>query len=275
MSCCRCGPHISVQGTIYDTILQLDPKVNKCFQCFLGGPQQYNTRTIPQNDADKSREYLDRHKMQMVVHAPYVINLAREGDESIITKSKNSLQKVINELHKIGPDYTSTVVHIGAKGSIGKLCNELNDLDIKIPVLMENSAGEGSKLGRDIDELRHIVEGTDSSKVGICIDTCHIFAAGTCDLRSMSLTEKLFEDMDFMNNRRLIFHVNDSLTDLGGRVDRHAPIGYGHIWNLNVDGSRQNLERFYELCIMSKSDIIFETPNEFTKKYEEELFNTL
>lgn len=275
MSCCRCGPHIAIQTTIYDTVKSIDPKVNKCFQCFLGGPQQYNTRTIPKEDADKSRDYLEQHKMQMVVHAPYVINLAREGDESIITKSKTSLQKVVNELYKIGPEYTSTVVHIGAKGSIGKLCQELNDMEIKIPVLMENSAGEGSKLGRDIDELRKIVEGTDSSKVGICVDTCHTFAAGACDLRSISLTEKLFEELEFTSNRKLIFHVNDSLTPLNGRVDRHAPVGYGHIWNLNVEGSKENLERFYELCIMNKSDVIFETPNEFTKKYEEELFLSL
>jgi endonuclease IV len=171
----------------------------------------------------------------------------------------------------IGADHTGVVFHIGAKGSIENVSRELNDMEIKVPTYNENCAGEGSKLGKNMDELRKLIEGTDSYNVGVCIDTCHAFAAGMSDLREMSATEKLFEDLSLFNDRPIIFHVNDSLTEFSGKSDRHAPIAFGHIWNLNRENSLDPLKRFYELANSSSYDIIFETPNPMTIKYESEM----
>ena len=270
---CRCGPHYGLKNTLLETVQQCK-EGEKCFQCFLGGPTRYDTRLVDKADILATREYLASKDMRMIVHAPYVINLAREGDDSIVSKSRFSLEKIINTMYQIGPEYTGTVFHIGAKGSIESLNKELNDMEILSPLFAENCA-EKSKLGKNMDELRKIIEGTDSNKIGICIDTCHAFASGMTDFRNASQVEKLFDDFDTFYNRKVIFHVNDSLTVYGGSSDRHAPIGYGHIWNINVPELKSSLVRFYELCQMGSNDIIFETPNEVSNALESGLLNDM
>jgi len=269
---CRCGPHYSLKSTLLETVQQCKSNEKTC-QCFLGGPTRYDTRDVPRTDIETTREYLKNRDMKLYVHAPYVINLAREGDDTIVEKSKKSLQKIVNTLYEVGPEYTGTIVHTGAKGSISSLCGVLNDMDLKMPVLMENCA-EASKLGKNMDELRLIVEGTDSRNIGICIDTCHSFASGMTDYRESSAVEKFFEDMSAFDNRQVIFHINDSLTEFGGKSDRHAPIRYGHIWNLNRPDSIESLQRFYELTRMGCHDCIFETPNPVSSVFEADMLTS-
>jgi deoxyribonuclease-4 len=273
MPCKCCGAHIPIKDTIYETLQYIDGKKTKCCQIFLGGPQRYETRTVSAEDATKSREYLERMDGKMYVHAPYVINLSREGDDSIVEKSRNSLQKVINTLNQISPQRTGTIFHTGAKGSIENLGRQLNDMNLTVPVFAENAA-ETSRLGKNFEELRHLIESTDSFNLGVCIDTCHAFASGMTDFRDMSETEKLFENLSTFEDRPIMFHVNDSLVELNARKDRHAPIGFGHIWNLNRSGSTDTLVRFYELAKMSDMSIIFETPNVVSDNLEAELFNS-
>jgi deoxyribonuclease-4 len=271
MSCSRCGRHISVKPTLFETVKECKDN-EKCCQIFCGNPQSYITRNVPRSDVVATREYLSEKDMKLYVHAPYLINLAREGDDSIVSKGKACLQNLINTLYQIGPEHTGIIVHTGAKGSIESLNKVLNDMEILVPVYMENCA-EKSKLGKNMDEMRKIIEGTDSNKIGICIDTCHAFASGMTDFREISATEKLFNDIDYFGNRKTMFHVNDSLTPLGGSADRHSPIGYGHIWNINVPGSKDSLSRFYELTKTGCYDIIFETPNPVSNELEAEMFN--
>ena len=270
---CRCGAHVQVKDTIYETLQYIDGKKTKCLQCFIGNPQSYATRTVSTEDATKSREYLERMNGKMYVHASYIINLSREGDDTIVEKGRNSLQKIINTLNQISPQRTGTIFHTGAKGSIENLGKQLNDMNITVPVFAENAA-ETSRLGKNFEELRHLIESTDSFNLGICIDTCHAFASGMTDFRDMSQTEKLFENLSTFEDRPIMFHVNDSLVELNARKDRHAPIGSGHIWNLNRSGSTDTLVRFYELAKMSGNDIIFETSNPISDKLEAELFNS-
>jgi len=179
---------------------------------------------------------------------------------------------LFRSLSKIDTERTGTVVHIGAKGTIGNVCERLNDLSITTNVLMENCA-ETKKLGRTLDEIRLLVEGTDSKKLGICFDTCHMYSGQMCNLNNANEVESFFEDLTFLHNRKVIFHVNDSLVPYNDRTDRHSPIGYGHIWNMNLSESLGNLERFYELLKQNCYDCIFETPNPYSNKYESELFN--
>lgn len=267
---CRCGNHINSEKTLIETFRKASP--GQCFQFFLGLPTKYDTKNVSQKECDDCRRHLIDNDIVAVCHAPYVINLARENDDTIISRSRESLEKVMDTLYRITPERTGTVVHIGAKGSIERLCRELNDMNIVVPVYMENCAGEGSKLGRNIDEMRKIIEGTDSPNVGICIDTCHAFAAGMYDFREVRQIDRMFDDLSFLDNRKLTFHMNDSLTDFGGRVDRHAPIRYGHIWNLNRPELQESLDRMYELCRDGCYDTIFETPNPVSSEFETDLF---
>ena len=270
---CRCGAHVQVKDTIYETLQYIDGKKTSCLQCFLSGPQRYDTRTVSTEDATKSREYLERMNGKMYVHSPYVINLA-SSDETIVEKGRNSLQKIINTLNQISNTRTGTIFHTGSRGSIENVGRQINDMNLTVPTFAENSAGEGTKLGKNFEELRHLIESTDSFNLGICIDTCHAFASGMTDFRDMSQTEKLFEDLSTFEDRPIMFHVNDSLVELNARKDRHAPIGFGHIWNLNRPSSTDTLIRFYELSKMAGNDVIFETANPISDKLEAELFNS-
>ena len=267
---CKFGPHISVKSTIYETLKSL-PEECKCCQIFIGNPQSYITRKISKEDAEMSREHLSQHDRTLYVHANYLINLAREGDEGIVTKSRTCLQNTIDELYKIGPEYTGTVFHCGARGSVNRLCEELNDMNLKIPVYAENAAGEGTKIGSTFDDLRKIYEGTDSHNLRLCIDTCHAFAAGWVDFSEDAPTERFFEEMTAFEDRGWIFHVNDSLTPFSGKVDRHAPIGYGHIFNINKPSSVERIVRFYEMASSGRKDMIFETPNPVTSQLETDI----
>ena len=269
---CRCGNHIQVKDTIYETLQYIDGKKTTCLQCFLGNPQSYATRTVSTEDATKSREYLERMDGKMYVHSPYVINLA-SNDDSIVEKGRNSLQKIINTLNQISPQRTGVVYHFGAKGTVENVGRQINDMNITVPTFVENSAGEGTKLGKNFEELRHLIEATDSFNHGVCIDTCHSFASGMTDFRDISQTEKLFEDLSTFEDRPIMFHVNDSLTEFNGRKDRHAPIRNGHLFNLNRPDSEAPLIRLYELAKSSGTDIIFETANLVSSEYEVELFH--
>ncbi len=271
MSSCRCGRHISIKKTLFETVKQCKDN-EKCCQIFLGNAQSYITRNVPRDDVVSTKEYLAEKDMKMYVHANYLINMAREGDDSIVEKGRECLQKTINTLYSIGPEHTGTIFHCGAKGSVEKLYDTLNSMEILVPTFCENSAGEGSKIGKDIDELRRIIEGTDSHLVGVCIDTCHAFSSAMTDFREMDSVDKLFEDLTFLGKRPLIFHLNDSLTPLGGRADRHATLGFGQIWNVQKPETINTLYRFYQHTKQNCNDIIFETPNELTSYLEADLY---
>ena len=273
MQVCKCGRHVGLQPTMLATMMQAQSN-EKILQCFLGGPTSYSVRDIKQSDAIQTRDFMDHRDLSLLVHASYLINLSRVGDESIIAKSRECLQKTVDNLAKIDSYRCSTVIHINGKGTIEKFCNELNSIDRKTWVMIENSAGEGSKLGKDMDEIRRIIEGSDD-KIGVVIDTAHIHGAGNYDLSMQSGVETMFEDIDAFSDRRIIFHLNDSIAELGSKLDRHGIIGSGMIWNVNRPDSLLTLERMYEMSKMSGYDIIFETPNEFSQKFEQEMFARL
>ena len=94
---CRCGRHLAVKPTLIETVKQCKPNEKLC-QIFLGNPQSYITRNVPKDDIEATKEYLKTKSMQLYVHAPYLINISREGDDTIVTKGKESLQRVINTL---------------------------------------------------------------------------------------------------------------------------------------------------------------------------------
>lgn len=260
MSCC--GPHVSLQKTLLATVKQM-PENCQCIQCFLGSNLSYNIRKFAEKDLQETGNWLSTNNKKLFVHAPYVINLAHSSNEEIVTKGANSLQSILDCLQKTGaPDSTGTVLHIGANGTVENVITQLNDMNITAPLYLENCAGEGTKLGRSVDELRKLMEGCDSHNIGLCIDTCHSFGAGMTNMRSSEAVIKTFEELDC---KRTIIHLNDSLEDFKSKKDRHALIGQGLIWSAQ-DGETQEeaLESFYTLrdyAFDAEWDIILETPS--------------
>ena len=246
----KIGPHIGVKPVLADTIKSVPSGCN-CFQCFLGAPIQYNVKNLSDKDISDAQTLLHEKDMTMYVHAPYVINLANPEKSAV---GRSSLQKLLNTTGRISNTHTGTVLHIGANGTIENVADQLNSMDICAPLYLENCAGEGSKLGKSMDELNKLIEATDSHRVGICVDTCHAHSAGMTDMRDSSSIVKMFDDLP--EDRPVMFHLNDSKVAYMAKVDRHMPIGYGTIWGESMD----SLKTFAELSIKSGRDIVLETP---------------
>jgi deoxyribonuclease-4 len=259
MSQNRIGPHTALKPTLLATAQSVGSC--SCFQAFLGGPLQFNTRTLTPEDSTATRAYLAANNMKCYVHAPYVINLANP-----LTREKGvpGLQKLLNTLASVSPDHTGTILHIGAKGTLVSVADALNSMDITSPLLLENCAGEGTKLGKSMEELHKLIELTDSHRVGLCIDTCHAHSAGMTDMRLESEVVTLFNDLDEVADRPSMFHLNDSKTKYNTHVDRHEPIGLGTIWG--EGHSRHSLREFSRLATLTGRDIILETPTATLKE---------
>jgi deoxyribonuclease-4 len=247
----KIGPHIAVHPKLADTIMSV-PDGCDCFQCFLGAPLNYNVKKLTDVEVADAQKILNEREMTMYVHAPYVINLANPEKADA---GRSCLQKLLDTNARISNTHTGTILHIGANGTIENVADQLNSMDISSPLYLENCAGEGSKLGKNMYELHKLMEAIDSYRVGICVDTCHAHSSGMTDMRNSSSVVKMFDDLP--EDRPLMFHLNDSKVAYMAKVDRHMPIGYGTIWS----EKRDSLNTFAELAQKCGRDIVLETPS--------------
>jgi deoxyribonuclease IV len=259
----RFGPHVGKESTLTETLMSSGCD---CCQFFMTG-RGYSVNPISKSDKENACRFCRLNNMTFYVHCPYIINLASE-DTEIRQKGKNSLKYHLKEMEGLP---CSCVLHTGS-GKISTVANELNSLCIvptegkrtARPLLLEVCAGEGKKIGRDADEIRRLFEALDhpDSKIGLCLDTQHVFASGWCDFRDHESVVRLFEDIhDSVGEHGLgMIHINDSIVPFGSKKDRHAPLGMGHIWNRDfeslcsviqcADGVDTVLEtQISELCI--------------------------
>ena len=138
-----------------------------------------------------------------------------------------------------------------------------------VKAVIENTAGQGSNLGYKFEHLAYIIDKVeDKSRIGVCIDTCHMFTAGY-DIRTKEAYDKTWSDFDRIVGREFLMgmHINDSKPELGSKVDRHAPLGEGHI----------GIVAFKFIAADSRMDdipLILETPNTDIWKEELELLNS-
>lgn len=246
----KIGPHISVQPKLADTI-KCVPSGCDCFQCFLGAPLNYNVKKLTDSEVVDAQKALNDRNMTMYVHAPYVINLANPEKASA---GRACLQKLLDTNARISNTCTGTILHIGANGTLEHVADQLNSMNISSPLYLENCAGEGSKLGKNMDELHKLMEATDSHRVGICVDTCHAHSSGMTDMRNSSSVVAMFDDLP--EDRPVMFHLNDSKVAYEAKVDRHMPVGSGTIWS----EKRDSLNTFASYAQKCGRDIVLETP---------------
>jgi deoxyribonuclease-4 len=216
--------------------------VHRCdaFQIFAKNPNRWQSRALSLVDIRNFRDRLQASGIGPVVsHASYLINLAASGS----TLRKQSLDTMGDELDRAEAlGLLGVVLHPGAhthdseRGGLLLVADGLNDLlrrrpDGKTMVLVEHTAGQGTSLGATFEHLATILAATGNhERVGVCLDTCHLFASGY-DIRSADGYQKTFAEFDRLVGfeRLKVFHLNDSKRPLASRVDRHAHIGQGHI----------------------------------------------
>ena len=207
------------------------------FMFYTGAPQ--NTKRLPIDlekvkEADQLMKDNKIAKENVIVHAPYIINLAT--DDLVKREfSCNFLKEEIKRVETLGFSYLvlHPGSHVGAgtdKGiqNIADSLNKIIDKDTKVVILLETMAGKGTEVGKNFEELESIISKIKQKEnIGVCLDTCHINDAGY-DLNDFDKVLDLFDKVIGLDKLKCI-HVNDSKNIMGSHKDRHENIGYGHI----------------------------------------------
>lgn len=236
----RFGAHMSIAGGLHNAFDHATNAGCDCLQIFVKNQRQWKAPPLKDEQVrDWSAAATACKVAPVVAHATYLINLAAP-DRTIREKS---IAAFVDELHRCDAlGLAGLVVHPGAhmgegdaKG-IRRIAAALDRVekatgDIAPLVLLESTAGQGSAIGWQFEHLSAIRRQVRSpERVGVCLDTCHMFAAGY-DLRTQSAyddTMAAFDRIVGLEHLRCI-HVNDSVRELGSRVDRHAGIGAGKL----------------------------------------------
>ena len=207
------------------------------FMFYTGAPQ--NTKRLPIDlekvkEADQLMKDNKIAKENVIVHAPYIINLAT--DDLVKREfSCNFLKEEIKRVEILGFSYLvlHPGSHVGAgtdKGiqNIADSLNKIIDKDTKVVILLETMAGKGTEVGKNFEELESIISKIKQKEnIGVCLDTCHINDAGY-DLNYFDKVLDSFDKIIGLDKLKCI-HVNDSKNIMGSHKDRHENIGYGHI----------------------------------------------
>jgi len=235
------GVHVSISGKIYESVERAQALGCTAMQIFSRNPRQWRQLPLNEKDAEEFRRKRAASSVKVVVvHIPYLINLAT-GYDVLYKKSIEAYIEDIRETHALGADYL--VTHMGSyknitlKEGMDQFIKALDIVfketkDIKdVQLLLENTAGSGHWLGYTFDHHKKIFDSVkDNSRLGICLDTAHAFAAGY-DIRKEEIFNTLIEDIDRKVGRAAlrVVHLNDSQSDLGSHIDHHDHIGKGFI----------------------------------------------
>jgi deoxyribonuclease IV len=259
------GAHQSIAGGYYKAVEIAHRTGCACVQVFTKNNNQWRAKPITPDDVRQFREALSALNIaHPLSHDSYLINLA-SPDAELWKKSIDAFVVELQRADQLGipyvvthpGSYTTTSEEAGLKRII-KALNEVNrqTKGLAAKCLLENTAGQGSNLGWRFEHLATILEGVrDPDRLGgVCIDTCHLFAAGYAMATEKEFKATLREFDKVVGVGRIkAFHVNDSKTKFGSRVDRHAHIGRGEI-GLEAFRTLVNDRRF------RKTPMYLETP---------------
>ena len=234
------GTHASASGGVHKALQRtVDVGATSC-QIFSKNERQWIAKPLDPGVVEAFHAERERTGItQMVIHDSYLINLASPKDD-IHQKSMAAFTDELERAQTLNIDYlvTHPGAHTGSgfEAGITKFAESLNRIfdslaDNQTVVCLETTAGQGTTLGRTFEEIAAIIDGVeDKSRVGVCFDTCHTFAAGY-DLQSYDSTVKVFDEFDRVIglNYLRVLHLNDSKQPFGSNKDRHDHIGKGLI----------------------------------------------
>jgi deoxyribonuclease IV len=236
----RVGVHTSIAGALANAVLRASEIGCDTFQIFSANPRGWRTLDPSPEECERFRAEREARKLSpLVIHDNYLINLA-SADPEISRKSIAAFRRELQRAMALGADYL--VAHPGSsKGSTPsqaiKTCIEsLKKAASGLPldglmVLIENTAGQGSAIGRSFEEVAEMVAGAGSElPVGACIDTAHSFASGYSIHTPSGLLSAIKELERTVGIKKVrVIHANDSKAGFDSHVDRHEHIGKGQI----------------------------------------------
>ena len=240
----RIGPHVSTSGGVFNAPLNAKKIGATAFGMFTKNQRQWVSKPYDKVTIDQFKEnmtscgYEPRH---ILAHDSYLINVGNPEKE----KREKSLAALTDELARCGQlGLTMLNIHPGSHlrqiteeeccDLIAQSINTALEKTEGVMVVLENTAGQGSNVGYTFEHLARIIDGVeDKSRIGCCIDTCHVFAAGY-DIRTPEAWNDTMKSFDRIVGMEYLrgMHINDAKSTFGSRVDRHHSIGEGNIgWN--------------------------------------------
>ena len=202
------------------------------FMFYTGAPQNTRRKEISELNIVPAWEYMKNHGIdEIIVHAPYIINLGNSVKPETFSLAVEFLAKEIDRTINC----RSHVLilhpgsHVGAGTEIGTGLNEVLTADTDCVIALETMAGKGSEIGRSFEELARIYDGVKyNSRLRVCFDTCHTSDSGYDIIRNF---DHVIEDFDHIigKDQIAVFHINDSKNVPGAAKDRHENIGFGKI----------------------------------------------
>ena len=206
-----------------------------CFMFYTGAPQNTTRSKIDENITMEALELMKENNIdidKIIVHAPYIINLANtEKYDFAVSFLKQEIERVKALNMKYLVLHPGSHVNLGIDVGINNIANGLNEvLNKDVMILLETMAGKGTEVGRNLDEIKKIIDKVDSDKqkfLGVCLDTCHLNDAGY-DMSNFNSFLDEFDNKIGLDRVKCI-HINDSKNPFASHKDRHANIGYGTI----------------------------------------------
>ena len=284
------GSHVKFnsKGQLLESLNEALSYGSTTFMFYTGAPQNTIRSKISSEITEKAKEVMKEHNMKIediIVHAPYIINLANDNDDAKYNFSINFLIQEVKRCEEIGIKYL--VLHPGSHVGLGIekgiqniifALNKVNESNDSVIILLETMAGKGSEVGSNLDEIKEIIDGvTDKSKIGVCLDTCHLSDSGY-DITDF---DKILDELGKKIGLSYLHcvHVNDSKNVRGARKDRHENIGYGMlgfdnlikiIYNKRLDNIPKILETpWYEDRPLYKEEIEMIKSKKFNDKLKE------
>ncbi len=268
------GFHVSISGSLDLSVDRALEMGCTTFQIFTRNPRGWAFKPLEDEQVRLFKQKRSKAGYQRVVaHMPYLPNLAA-SIKPYQRQSRASLKAEVGRCNELGIDYL--VAHIGSHMGKGTMegvrnvigaCNEALDANPgKTVLLVETMAGQNHSVGSRFEELRLILDGVrESDRMGVCFDTCHVFAAGF-DLSSKPAVERtmgMFQDI-VGKGRMKVVHLNDSKGPCGSGLDRHEYVGHGQI-------GEKGFRAFLRYGDVAKLPLIMEVPVEEKTQYDENM----
>lgn len=257
------GSHVSYKSgkQLLGSVVEALSYGANTFMFYTGAPQNTNRSTIDDNLTKEAYQLMEENGINpknVIVHAPYIINLANDG--ASYDFAIKFLKEEIKRVDKLGMKYLvlhpGSHVGLGIEKGLDNIINGLNFVlseDNDVIICLETMAGKGSELGTSFEQIKKIIDGVKlSDKLMVCLDTCHINDAGY-DLNNFDAVLDEFDNVIGLDKLACL-HINDSKNERGAHKDRHENIGIGTIgfdnlinviYNKRLDGIPKILETPY------------------------------
>jgi deoxyribonuclease IV len=239
MDVLKIGSHVSMSGKemLVGASKEAVSYGANTFMIYTGAPQNTRRKPIEELNIEAGLEHMKENGIEdIVVHAPYIINIGNPIKPATFQIGVDFLRKEIDRTQAIGAK--QIVLHPGAhvgegvEKGIAKIIEGLNEVltaDDQVQIALETMAGKGSECGFRFEHLAEIIAGvTHNDKLSVCFDTCHTHDAGYDIINNFDGVLKEFDDIVGLD-RIKVLHINDSKNPCGARKDRHENIGYGYI----------------------------------------------